>query len=89
MLTGIVHGLLGAAAIVGSIVTWELGRKAIMPPPAPVVVTKPVEPATVKPEPSSADRLVAAAKARPTIVDEFEAATKQVIVDARAKLAKK
>ena len=58
MLTGIVHGLLGAAAIVGSIVTWELGRKALVSPPAPVVVAKPVEPATVKPEPIDWDAMV-------------------------------
>lgn len=53
MLSGIVHGLVGAAAIVGSIVTWELGRKSLTSPPAPVIVAKPAEP-TVKSEPPAA-----------------------------------
>lgn len=72
------------------------------PSPAPVPVPVPVPLPTAKGEPqpaptqplskvatSGVDDLVAAAKLRPQIIDEFEAATAAMIKDARAKVAKK
>jgi hypothetical protein len=72
--------------------------------PAPVTAPAPTQPASPSPAPvpvpepqpaskavtSGVDDLVAMAKERgPQIIDQFEAATKAMIADARAKVAKK
>jgi hypothetical protein len=75
-------GILGAALalIVQVVLGWPVKPPAAQQPPAPAVVL------SVVPEPSSVDRLVEAAKGRPSLIDDFEAAGRKIANDARARL---
>jgi hypothetical protein len=77
-------------------VTAPAPTQPASPSPAPVPVPVPTPAAKGEPQPASkavtsgVDDLVAMAKERgPQIIDQFEAATKAMIADARAKVAKK